>query len=66
MLKHLHKNYTGSTFTKIGLFLSKSHVNIGDNYVAYVDNLSALMLGAEIYMRLIGGGIGKEVGPLTG
>ena len=41
------------------------HVSIGDNYVAYVDNLSALMLGAEIYMRLIGGGIGKEVGPLT-
>ena len=34
MLKHLLKNYTGPIFTKVGLFLSKSHVNIDVNYVA--------------------------------
>ena len=34
MLKHLRKNYTGPIFTKVGLFFSKSHVNIDVNYVA--------------------------------
>ena len=34
MLKHLLKNYTWPIFTKVGLFLSKSHVNIDVNYAA--------------------------------
>ena len=34
MLKYLLKNYPGPTFTEVGLFLSKSHVNIDVNYVA--------------------------------
>ena len=50
MLKHLLKNYTGPIFTKVGLFLSKSHVNIHDNYVACKHNLSCTdVRGRNIY-----------------